>query len=205
MMNLEEIERDANNSSSDLSSVARLANQALDLRSKIENLEYELNQAKATLFKLETEEIPDEMDALGLKKFSLSTGEEISVSPVISSSLPSKTQISKADDDERPILEHRLKSGLDFLRENGADSLIKNVLEFELDKGKDNVVPRLIEIADELGIPHNRDEKVNHMTLNKFIKERIRDGKPVPMDIFSVYNGRKASIVKPKTKKGENK
>lgn len=204
-MNLDEIAADAKKTTGSLDNVNLLANRMTALEKEIASIEQKLKDKKSDLYKLETQELPDEMDACGLKKFTLTTGEEIAVEAVLSGSLPSKNQIEKADDDDRPILQHRLAEGLGFLRANGAESLIKNVLEFEVDKGKDNVVQDLIKIADDLGIPHSRDEKIHGATLNKYLKERIRDGKPVPMDTFSVYSGRCAYIVKPKTKKGEKK
>lgn len=200
-----EIAADANKVTGNLANVNLLAQRMKTIEQEIVTLEESLKKKKAALYNIETNELPTEMDACGLKKFTLTDGNSIEVDSIISATLPSKRQIAKADEEDQPMMEFRLASGLKFLRENGAESLIKNVLEFELDKGKDNVVPQLIQMADDLGIPHNREEQINHATLNKFIKERIRDGKPVPMDTFSVYSGRCAYIVKAKSKKGEKK
>lgn len=202
-MNLDEIEQDGKRQTGQIANCNLLANRMFRIEQEIATLEEELKAKKASLYNIETKELPDEMDACGLKEFTMSNGQKIVVESIISASLPSQGQIDKADEDEKAMLEYRLKSGLKFLRMNGADSLIKNVLKLEIDKGKDNVVQDVIKFADELGIAHKREEKVHAQTLNKYIKERIRDGLEVPNETFSVYSGRIAYIVKPKTRKGE--
>lgn len=185
----------------DSSVVVKLAMQMTAMAGEVAAMEEKIKELKAHIFTLSTETIPEAMDACGLKEFTLADGYKIEVNPIIKGSLPSKGAIEKASDEEKPLLEMRLKAGLQFLRDNKAGPLIKNELTIEIGKGKDNVVTEIEKLAEELGMDFYRDESVHAQTLNKWIKEKIGEGLKIPEDTFSIFNGRQAVVAKTKSKK----
>ena len=197
-MDLEQIAADAKPTGGDTSQVLKLAGDMLDLMVDIVQTEELLKHKAAKLKTLTTETLPEAMDAIGMKEFALTNGKKIEIKPLIKASLPSQGAIAKAKDDEKHIMQHRLSQGLKFMRDNNAGSLIKNLLTFDLDKGKDNVVAELMKMGDELGIEYEREETVHAQTLNSWVKERIEEGKPVPQDTFAIFNGRQAIVAKSK-------
>ncbi len=119
-------------------------------------------------------------------------------------SIPSAGGIEKEKDGlKKGELRKRLNEALTYLRENGGEPLIKNFVTLEFDKGKDNVVGRFTELADETGTPYCKETTVHNGSLEKFIKELLAKGKQVPKDTFGLYTGSKAVIVKPKGKKSK--
>lgn len=197
-MDLDQIASDAKPAGGDTTQVLKLAEEMIKLTGEIASLEAQLKDKSKQLQTLTTETLPEAMDAIQFKDFTLATGQKIEIKPLIKASLPSQGAINKAKDDEKHILQHRLQQGLSFIRENNAGSIIKNLLTFDLDKGKDNVVQELTKVGDELGIAYEREETVHPQTLNSWVKERIEEGKPVPQDTFAIFNGRQAIVAKSK-------
>lgn len=181
----------------DLSQVAKTAGEMLRLEAEIEAMEAELKDKKKELETVQMQTLPDLMQSFGLKDFTLSNGAKVVIDSIVKASLPTKTAIDKADEDERPVLENRLHEALTFMRDNNAGELIKNELALEFSKGQDNIVGDFIGKAEEMGIPHKRQESVHNSTLCKWIKERMQAGLDVPMDLFGVYTGKKAIVKLP--------
>jgi len=203
MMDLDEIAEDAKKVGGDTSTVLLLANQWLDKSIELMQLEEKAKALSKEIQILRTETIPEAMDAIGMSEFALADGTKIEIKPLIKGSLPSKGAIEKAGDEDRPLLEKRLADGLTYLRSNNAGSLIKNTLTFDIDKGKDNIVSQLEALGEELGLAYERDESVHAQTLNKWLKERIEEGKidDIPQDTFAIFNGREAVVAKDKKPK----
>jgi len=73
---------------SKLDGVSRLANDAANLEREIANAEQLLKDKKVALRKITDEQLPEILEAMGLQKFTLTDGSEISVNPLYTASIP---------------------------------------------------------------------------------------------------------------------
>lgn len=196
-----DIEGDANFVAGDLSQVRYAAERMRGAQREIDALETKLAEKKAELHKIESQELPDIMATCGIKEFTLESGEKIEVKDILKASIPSKSVIEKASPEDKPELEYRRAEAFSWLRDNGLDPLIKNILEVEFGKNQDNMVKALADEAEKLGLPHRRDESVHSASLEKALKEKISLGIQIPMDTFAIYTGKKAVIASVRKKK----
>lgn len=199
-MTLNDVDFDAHNNEKPSGDLKLLTDAVKLLKKKQEDLsalEEEVKQCKKEIQRLESQEIPDQMDACSLKDLTLDTGEKLIVKAIVKASLPTKASIeSQKDEDKRAALEHRLRKGLDWLRDNGGEELIKNRIVVEFSKGQDNLAGDFEGKAAEHNLPAMRDQSIHNASLSKFVAEKIKSGTEVPMDTLGVYCGRKAEVKK---------
>jgi hypothetical protein len=199
-----DLKADAKNAVGDLTKAIEASRKMIALMAEIARDEEALEAKKALLHQLESQELPEVFDSCGTDTIPLGQGLNITIKPITKASLPSAGAIEKEkNEDKKEEMIQRKEAGLDWLRKNGGESLIKNFLNLEFSKGMDNKVKSMIAQAEEMGIAYQKETSVHNSSLESFIKEKIAAGKKVPMDTFSIYTGRKAVLVKPKkSKKG---
>ncbi len=178
----------------DLAQVSHFAQKMQELDSDIKNLEIKLKSKKQELERIASADLPDLLDALQLTSITLPGGNKVFVKTIIKASLPTAKAIARASAEQKDELSDRLKAGLIWLRDNGADAMIKNIVSAELGKSSDKVAKELIKAAKELGIIATREESVHPQTLSSYVREKLEAGIDVPFDTFAVYSGRKATI-----------
>ena len=71
-----------------LDGVARLAAEAANLERQISDAEQLLKDRKQALHKITDEQLPEALEEMGLQKFTLTDGAEISVKPLYAASIP---------------------------------------------------------------------------------------------------------------------
>lgn len=197
----EEMEEAEKETSGSLSSIAEKAEEMIRIQDEIAQLEIRLEQKRADLHRIESSELPELMGSMAT--FKLQNGWGVEVTEITKAALPTLSAIEaarKKDEEKAMELEQRREDGFQFLRDNEAESLIKNKLALEFSKGQDNIVGDFIAKAEEAGLPTQRVTEVHNATLSKWVKERMEKGLEVPMDLFGVYCGRKAVLKKPKKK-----
>ena len=143
---------------------------------------------------IETVELPEEMDKCGLSEIVMSNGTRFELVDITSASIPSQGSIDRSKGEERNMLIRLREAGFEFLRANGASSLIKNQVEIDFSKDQDSDCDAFVETLKSQDRPFRRTTTVHPKTLNGFIKERLRDGGEVPFDTFRVYTGRKVTV-----------
>lgn len=164
---------------------------------ELDEAEKKVKKLKAEIQKLESQEIPDQMDACSVKEITLESGEKVTVKPIVKANLPTKGSIDgQKDENKKAELIHRLRTGMDWLRNNGGEELITNKIVVEFSKGQDNIAGDFEGMAVEHELPFVRDTSVHNATLSKFVSERMKDGKEIPMETLGVYCGRKAQVKK---------
>lgn len=158
---------------SDLQRAVQLAELLLQMRNKVQDMEKQLEVAKADLRRVEQEDLPELMQELGLETFKLKTGETIEVKPEI----------------DCGISEERRRAAHDWLTANGFGGLIKTevVAKFGRDE-RDAAVACAQQIGGEM------IERVHPSTLKSFVKEQMSAGKPVPFDLFGVHPYSKVKV-----------
>ena len=96
--------------SDDLKSVAAIARTIASKEEQIAELEAQLKETKKELLKLTDEDLPGLLHEMGLAKFSLDDGSEVSVKPTYGASI----RVDNRD------------AAFGWLRDNGYDDIIKN-------------------------------------------------------------------------------
>ena len=190
-------------SSGDLVQVSALANRLLQIDSAKASLYDQITKLDEEYDRIQSADLPGLMDQIGLKTFTLSTGETVIVKPIIKGALPSESAIQKeSDPDRRAELRERFEQGLIYLSKNGAGALIKNHVTAELGKDSNDLAQAAVEALRDLGIDPALTRGVNPMSLNAWIKERITSGSDIDHDLFKIYSGSKAEVKQSKSKKG---
>lgn len=90
------------------------------------------------------------MTGLGIKKFTLGDGSEITIKDVVQASLPSRGAILKAQGDERDALIDRNHRALDWMRANGGEAIIKNNISVDFGKDKMKLQRNLLTFVKRL-------------------------------------------------------
>lgn len=155
---------------------------------------------KAEYEAIETHTLPDLMAEAGMKLFATEDGAKFEVQTIIAGTMPSKTKIEKAKGEEKDALALKLSQCLAWLRNNGAESLIKTVVV--ADVGKDEKLAKeLVEFLKEKECGYKNDQAVHGSTLNKFIKEHIAGGGEIDFKLFDIFSGKKIKLTVAKVKK----
>ncbi len=194
-----DLEADANEPVGDLKEATELAARMLSLENEIIQQTLKLKQLSEAHREIETVQLPELMNELNLKKFTLGTGHEIEIKKIVKAALPTVGAIEKAKGDKKEELIARLNEGLTFIRsQKNGESLIKHMVALEFSKGMDSLVSEFITKAEELQIPHKDQSTVHPATLSKFIEELMEQGVNVPKGTLGVFSGQVAKVKKPK-------
>ena len=159
--------------------VTRLAKKLRSKKILLEESKRQLEILEKEIFLLETKDIPDTMDEIGLRQFVLTSGEKIEISSVLKASIP------KSKEDE----------AFGWLRNHGFQDLIKRQVAVKLTRGHDEVADTLVKEIQKLGLSPEDKQTVHWQTLNAWVKEQINAGEDLPQDLFGIYIGRKATVV----------
>lgn len=163
----------------ELKSVSNVAGLLLTARQKVKFYEDKLKAAKAELYQLETEELPNAMEACGLSEFATSDGTKLTVEHVVAGSIP----------------EANRDAAFLWLREHGHGGLIKNEFKLSLGKNQDELAQKVRAQLTELGLELEVKESVNHQTLGAWARELLKQGRlDAPLDLLGIFVGRRAKV-----------
>lgn len=162
----------------DLTSVGALAKRAKELEKEIEELDGTLSERKGQYRKLLEETIPAMLQELGLTKFSMTDGSEITVKPFYSASIP----------------EEKRAQAYEWLREHGYDDIIKNTVSVRFGRNEDQLCEALLNLLREQNYPVEQAQKIEAQTLKAWVREQVERGSEFPTELFGVYVGQKATI-----------
>lgn len=156
--------------------------------------------AKAALFKIESEDLPELIRESGLAQVTLEDG----------------TSVKVVDEINCGISAARKGEAHDWLRSHGAGGLIKVMVGVSFDKGEEKKAATLLkQMIKKYGADQAFDkEDVHHQTLKAYLKERIsaageyegpKSKAPVmpPNELFGINPYVIAKITAPKVKKGK--
>lgn len=172
-MDFDEVE-----STGDLGEVSKLANKQLELQREVDELEKALEIKKKQLDTVQKEDLPSLMFSLGLKSFTLDTGQSVNVKHEVKASIP------KANQEE----------AFSWLNENGGGALIKNEIIASFKMGEAEKADELLNLLTDQGFKAERKKNVHPQSLVAFIKERLEEGEDVPFELLGVFTFDKAVI-----------
>ena len=145
---------------------------------KVADLENLLALEKEGLRKIQEEELPESLLALGLKSFILSDGSKLDVKTFY------RGNINK-DNTEKAHL---------WLRDNNHADLIKNDVICSFGKGEDHGALQLMGKLSEMKVDYQNKKHVHASTLKAFVKEQVEAGKEIPLDLLGVHIGQRSEI-----------
>jgi hypothetical protein len=161
-----------------LKGLTALARRAKVLEHEMDELEATLKERKESYRKVTEESLPEAMAELGMKSFIMDDGSKVDVKPFYSAT------ISAA----------RRAEAYEWLRSRNFDDIIKNTVSVRFGRGEDELCARLLDLLRAQGFPSEQAEKIEPMTLKAWVKEQIERGAELPMELFGVYIGQKATI-----------
>lgn len=174
-----------------LNDVRILAEKQKLLEEEVEALEAQVLNKKAELRKVAEEELPELLNMVGLPSITLADGSIIQVTENISASIT---------DENRGAV-------MTWLRANNLEDLIKNSVTVTFGKGEDKEAERLVAKITIMAKTEDfhfgtldQKEVVHPSTLKAFVKERLKEGLPLPADTFKLFIGQVCRIRKPKIK-----
>ena len=165
-----------------LDGVSRLANEAAALEHKLAEQEQAMKETKAALHKITDEQLPEALEEMGLQKFTLTDGSEISVKPIYSASIP----------------KDRREEAFQWLRDHEFGDLVKNNVTVTFGRGEDADAKEFMNLCGSQGYVPDQLEKVEPMTLKAWLRERVEAGDAVPLDLFGAFISQRATIKRSK-------
>ena len=165
-----------------LDGVSRLANEAATLEHKLAEQEQAMKETKAALHKITDEQLPEALEEMGLQKFTLTDGSEISVKPIYSASIP----------------KDRREEAFQWLRDHEFGDLVKNNVTVTFGRGEDEDAKEFLNLCGSQGYAPDQLEKVEPMTLKAWLRERVEAGDAVPLDLFGAFISQRATIKRSK-------
>jgi len=145
---------------------------------RVNELIEKLKREKENLRVIREETLPNMMHENGASEFKLTNGMKITVKQEVYASIPKAKKVE----------------AFAWLNDNGHGGLIKTGVLISYPKGeRDDAIKKCVDLNND-GLKAEFDENVNTGTLKAFIKEQLRDGKNVPMDLFGAHPVMTASI-----------
>lgn len=162
----------------------RLAEETVSTERLVKDLEANLDEVKKRLNKLKSVDLPDKMAECGFSSLELDDGTIIKVEEFLSGSLPKEPE--KRD------------AAICWLEDHDAAALIKTELKIDFQKSQHNEAMSLANELHERGFDANATMGVHPQTLLAHVRERLRKGEEVPLEVLGIYAGRVAKVKLPK-------
>lgn len=165
-----------------LAQVSDLAQRQLALEDEIADLEARLSERRERLNRITFDELPAALAELGLRDIRLSNGARVEVQDFVQASIP----------------ERRREAAHAWLRDHGFGDLVKHELTVTFAKGEDAEAATAARVLEEHGWHPADRERVHPSTLKAFLREQIREGTEIPLDLFGAHAGQRTKITRPK-------
>ena len=178
-----DFEKDQTDVLSKTKDINRLATKVKDLQgleNEITALEERLKNTKRDLEVLSGDVIPTMMAEMGLTQLKLMDGSSVDVKPYYAASITVRNR----------------EAAYKWLRENDLGDIIKNDVTVSFGRNEDNKAADYANLAQSHGYQPTQKLKVEPMTLKALVRERIENGKDMPMDIFNVFVGNRTKLTR---------
>lgn len=163
-----------------LEKVGELCEKAERQQAYVDELTKQLKEEQAKLQDLLEVKIPELLESAGMKELKLTSGKKISIIDELSFN----------------ISEAKRHACMNWLRDNGFGSIIKNVVTAQFAKGEDAAATELYKKLLIAGLNATHKEDVHWQTMKAFLKEQIRNNALSVGDkeLFGVYEYKLAKI-----------
>jgi nitrogen regulatory protein PII-like uncharacterized protein len=165
-----------------LSKISVLAEEYTELDEEIKDAETRLKLLKERARVITEIQLPNAMAEVGVAKFTLTDGSEVSVKPFYS---------AKITDEKR-------EECFTWLQDNGHEALIKDEIVLTFNRGEHEEAEEFRAQLDQQGLDYSGKMGVHSSTLTAFVKEQVESGAEFPLELFNVYIGQIAKIKRSK-------
>jgi len=143
---------------------------------RVEAAKAELDAAKSFLHDLRTTVIPDVFSRHGVTSASIPSGAQAKTTIFITGALP------KIEDDPEAHA-----AAVSWAEENGYKPLIKTVVEAKYGRDERDKALELFErLRGDNSAEVSMDETIHHTTLQAMVRQRLKDGLPIPLETLGV-------------------
>ena len=163
-----------------VSSIAELARAVRNKQDEVLKLEDALKKTKKDLLKLTDEDLPALLHEIGVSKMELDDGSKVELKSTYGAYIK---------------VENRDKA-FGWLKENGYDDIIKNVVTCQFGRGEESLAENLVEMTTKAGFSPEQKRDIHPQTLKAFVRDQVESGNEFPMDVFGAYVGQRANIKK---------
>jgi len=163
--------------------IKSLASQVKNLKELEDELkadEESLKNKKKEIERISGEVIPTMLSEMGLSSLKLADGSAVDVKPYYTANISIANR----------------EAAYGWLRSSGLGDIIKNEITVSFGRNEDNKAAEYANLAKGQGFQPTQKLKVEPMTLKALVRERIENGKDMPMDIFNVFVGNRTKITR---------
>jgi|TARA_R110000851_G_C12971273_1_gene555331 hypothetical protein len=181
---LEQMEEDSSTSQLDnvstegLRSIAEIARAINQKEAAVSAIEDQLKEAKNGLLKLTDEDLPSALQELGVKEFTLEDGSKVKVTSTYGAHIKNENK----------------EEAFTWLEAHGHDGLIKNTVSCDFGRGDHQEAQQFVELASGQGLVPIQKTAVHSSTLKAWAKEQVESGAELPMELFGIFVGQRATI-----------
>ena len=179
-INFEKDQEEVLDRTSNITSLADQVKRLRDLEDQVKTDEQALKNKQREVERISGEIIPTLLSEMGLSSLKLADGSAVDVKPYYAASISIKNR----------------EAAYNWLRENGLGDIIKNEVSVSFGKNEDNKAAHYANLAKSQGFQPTQKMKVEPMTLKALVRERIENGKDMPMDIFNVFVGNRIKLTR---------
>jgi hypothetical protein len=179
-INFEKDQEEVLDRTSNITSLADQVKRLRDLEDQVKTDEQALKNKQREVERISGEIIPTLLSEMGLSSIKLADGSAVDVKPYYAASISIKNR----------------EAAYNWLRENGLGDIIKNEVSVSFGKNEDNKAAEYANLAQSRGFQPTQKMKVEPMTLKALVRERIENGKDMPMDIFNVFVGNRTKLTR---------
>ena len=171
MINFEEDQEEVLDKTKNIKSLADEVKKLKSLEDQIKSDEESLKEKKKELELISGEIIPTLLSEMGLSSLKLADGSAVDVKPYYTANISIANR----------------EAAYGWLRSSGLGDIIKNEITVSFGRNEDNKAAEYANLAKGQGFQPTQKLKVEPMTLKALVRERIENGKDMPMDISVSY------------------
>jgi hypothetical protein len=164
----------------ELTELAQMAERQLFLESRVKEIEELLSNTQEELRLVAEVHIPETMAAIGMKKFTLSTGYSITIKEDVFAS----------------IRKDFIDNAVSWLDANGLGDIVKDEVKVNFGRGEMIQSEKLMNHCKNMGWNASEKMSVHPMTLKATVKEQLAKGIQFPEEFFSIGPVTKSVIKK---------
>lgn len=158
--------------------ISMLAQQQLDLETKLKELENLVEVAKESLRHVQEVLIPEAMASVGMSEFKLANGAKITIRDDVYASM-------RAD---------QILNAVKWLDDMGLGDIVKDDVTVKFGRGDSDKAKDIVSYAQAQGYNVSEKLSVHPQTLKATVKEQLAQGVQFPEEYFSINPVKKAVI-----------
>lgn len=154
-----------------LGRISILADKMRDKQKEIAEAEMHLKQLKEQHRQISEEQLPELFERVGMEELKTRSGLPLKLKERV------HTSVSK----------ERKPKAIAWLDEHGHGGMVKRTVVVEFDKTKEDKVKALLRLIGRNWPNHRTELDVHGSTVKAFVKQQLKDGKEIPIDLFGVH------------------